>query len=377
LGADLTVLRERDTTSDGIPHERLYVQQDAQGNVTALVNTSGVVVERSVEDPYGVRTVLTPSFSPRSATLYDWKYYHQGLRLDASGTLYDNRARMYSPTLMRFLQNDPLGFGAGDPNTYRYEGNGPTGGLDPGGMEDNVVVRNGTIIDMSRNRCTGGYGIGPIGSMSLGLGNWNADVTRLKEFFEDAPTIGTYLRWRQRQWDSAPAWMADPRFGNPACLPPPEAPWWGWLLHGVSAGAQLPGAGGGIGMVRGPVAKLPAGARALTAGEGASIVNRAGITYPSIIDPRTGEAVSFPTTLVRTPLASRLGTLTKHEKKAFIQEWQARGFAEPAGGWDAYQIHHIQPREWGGTHAFENLVPVERRFHEQVVTPWWNNFAGR
>jgi RHS repeat-associated protein len=93
-------------------------------------------MERSVEDPYGTRTVLTPSFGPRSATPYDWKYYHQGLRLDASGTLYDNRARMYSPTLMRFLQNDPLGFGAGDPNTYRYEGNGPTGGSDPGGLQD-------------------------------------------------------------------------------------------------------------------------------------------------------------------------------------------------------------------------------------------------
>jgi RHS repeat-associated protein len=135
------VLRDRDTDNNGSLDERLYVQQDANGNVTALVNIAGAVVERSVEDPYGQRSVWTPNWQSRPVSLFDWKYYHQGLRLDATGTLYDNRARMYSPTLMRFLQNDPLGFGAGDPNTYRYEGNGPTGGLDPGGKQ---VIVGGT-----------------------------------------------------------------------------------------------------------------------------------------------------------------------------------------------------------------------------------------
>jgi uncharacterized protein RhaS with RHS repeats len=36
---------------------------------------------------------------------------------------------------MRFLQNDPIGFDAGDANTYRYEGNDPTRRLDPSGMD--------------------------------------------------------------------------------------------------------------------------------------------------------------------------------------------------------------------------------------------------
>jgi RHS repeat-associated protein len=140
-GGDLMVLRDRDAdgnSGNGL-EERLYVQQDANGNVTALVGlVSGAwsVVERSAEDPYGAVTVLTPNWTTRSASLFDWKYYHQGLRLDGSGTLDDNRERMYSPTLMRFLQNDPAGFAAGDSNTYRYEGNGPVSGSDPSGMED-------------------------------------------------------------------------------------------------------------------------------------------------------------------------------------------------------------------------------------------------
>ncbi len=48
---------ERDTA--GGP--RLYVQQDAHWNVTALVSTSGAVQERYAYDPYGKATVLNPT----------------------------------------------------------------------------------------------------------------------------------------------------------------------------------------------------------------------------------------------------------------------------------------------------------------------------
>jgi YD repeat-containing protein len=43
---DTMVLRDRDATGGGTLSERLWVQQDANWNVTALVNTSGSVVER-------------------------------------------------------------------------------------------------------------------------------------------------------------------------------------------------------------------------------------------------------------------------------------------------------------------------------------------
>lgn len=29
------------------------------------------------------------------------------------------------------------------------------------------------------------------------------------------------------------------------------------------------------------------------------------------------------------------------------------------GGWAEYDIHHIKPREYGGTNDFWNLVPVQ------------------
>ena len=44
------------------------------------------------------------------------------------------RHRDYSPTLGRFIEQDPIGFEAGDNNWYRFVANGPTGKMDPGGL---------------------------------------------------------------------------------------------------------------------------------------------------------------------------------------------------------------------------------------------------
>ena len=55
---------------DGHPglEERVYYTNDANMNVTALVNTSGTVVERYVYDPYGKVTFLMGDWSLRTAT---------------------------------------------------------------------------------------------------------------------------------------------------------------------------------------------------------------------------------------------------------------------------------------------------------------------
>src|SRR5207244_3840005 len=85
---------ERDT-----PTQRLYVQQDANWNVTALINTSGNVQERYIYDPYGAVTVLDPSWNLRSGSSFAWVYLHQGGRYDSNSGLYNFRNRTYSPTL--------------------------------------------------------------------------------------------------------------------------------------------------------------------------------------------------------------------------------------------------------------------------------------
>ena len=103
-------------------------------------------------------------------------------------------------------------------------------------------------------------------------------------------------------------------------------------------------------------------------------VNRAGNPYPEVIDPRTGEPIHFPgEDLQKVPVSERV-TWGAQERGAFIKEWYDRGYPTPEGGWSGYDIRHIQPREYGGTNDFDNLVPVPRDVHQQQFNPWWREY---
>jgi RHS repeat-associated protein len=133
---DALVLRDRDadgSSGNGL-EERLWVQQDANWNVTALVNGSGSVVERDVYDPYGNVSVLSASWGSLTATAYAWIIGHQGGRWDATTGLYGFRNRDESAVLGRWVEMDPSGFSAGDTNLYRDVCNRPIDATDPWGL---------------------------------------------------------------------------------------------------------------------------------------------------------------------------------------------------------------------------------------------------
>src|SRR5262245_38727627 len=49
---------------------------------------------------------------------------------------------MFDPTVGRWLQEDPIGFDANDPNLYRYVKNTPTNAPDPSGMRPEPPAQN-------------------------------------------------------------------------------------------------------------------------------------------------------------------------------------------------------------------------------------------
>ena len=131
---DGLVLRDRDTDANGTFDERLYSLQDANWNTTGLVNAGGTVQERSTYTPFGQVTFRDGSGSTLSASAKDWVFLHQGGERIAAGD-YEFRNRLYSPSLGRWLSNDPLGFDAGDQNWFRAVRNNPGNGLDPIGLD--------------------------------------------------------------------------------------------------------------------------------------------------------------------------------------------------------------------------------------------------
>ena len=130
---DNLVLRDRDLTGT---LERLYPLQDANWNVVAICNPSGVVQERYAYAAYGVCTVLNPDFSIKSGgTAYDWTVLYTGRELGwATGLyLYYYRSRNYLAELGVFVSRDPIDTIAGDVNLVRYVLNRPTAAVDPEG----------------------------------------------------------------------------------------------------------------------------------------------------------------------------------------------------------------------------------------------------
>ncbi len=97
---------------------------DALGSTVALADSSGTVQTSYTYDPFG-----KPSST--GATSSNTQQY-TGLQNDGTGLQY-NRARYYSPTLQRFISEDPLGFGGGSVNLYAYAGNDPINASDPSG----------------------------------------------------------------------------------------------------------------------------------------------------------------------------------------------------------------------------------------------------
>jgi RHS repeat-associated protein len=200
---------ERDRDADGNPanglEERLYVQQDANWNVTALISTSGAVQERYIEDPYGQASVLAPDWSSRGSSSFAWNYLHQGGRYDSTSGLYNFRNRDYSPTLGRWVSQDPLGYGAGDANLYRYVENSPANSIDPSGLAKNPGYEPAEKIpDLPALRPPAYVGPGPDGWQSY---YWNGS-------FWMVPL------------DGGPAIRLGPRPGAPLFIPglPPPTP---------------------------------------------------------------------------------------------------------------------------------------------------------
>ncbi len=53
---------------------------------------------------------------------------------------------MYDPSVGRWLEEDPVGFDAGDANLYRYAGNDPTDAIDPEGLQTDYPMNAPDVI---------------------------------------------------------------------------------------------------------------------------------------------------------------------------------------------------------------------------------------
>jgi len=117
-----------------------YLVADERGSVVAVTDTAGTAVAINSYDEYGI-----PGGSNRGRFQYTGQAWLSELGM------YSYKARIYSPTMGRFLQTDPAGYPDG-PNWYNYVGADPVNAVDPGGMA--AVCNDGFYLgDHSMGTC--------------------------------------------------------------------------------------------------------------------------------------------------------------------------------------------------------------------------------
>jgi RHS repeat-associated protein len=100
-----------------------YMDQDERGSVTRITDASGATVALNSYDEYGI-----------PASTNQGRFQYTGQSWLAEIGMYNYKARIYSPTLGRFMQTDPIGYGDG-PNWYNYVGSNPVNLVDPLGLD--------------------------------------------------------------------------------------------------------------------------------------------------------------------------------------------------------------------------------------------------
>jgi RHS repeat-associated protein len=117
-----------------------YYHGDGLGNVNELTDGSGNVAKTYRYDSFGKISAQTGSL--------DQPFAFTGREYDAETGLYYYRARYYDPKAGRFISKDPIGFGGGDVNLFRYVGNDPGNWVDPNGESAAASFSSWIAIDL-------------------------------------------------------------------------------------------------------------------------------------------------------------------------------------------------------------------------------------
>ena len=269
---------------------------DERGSIIARTDGSGNVNLIQSYDEYGVPNPSNGTFFQYTGQIY----------LSQLG-MYYYKARFYSPTLGRFMQTDPGGYGDGM-NWYAYAHNDPVNGSDPLGLDDTTIVATGQppiVVTANRSSadesCSGdncwitadnsgsmpsepGEGYHPIPPVSVNVPN---DKQRCAKGLKEAKKGMDSVQRAKSAWDTIKSAAAAAGI-NPALLAAVGVRESGFGAPGT--GHEQDGAGVGVGVFQLTVAP----GSGVTEAQASNLPTSAGIAATHLAGDMTKLATHFP-----------------------------------------------------------------------------------
>ena len=145
---------------------------DGIGSTLAITDSAGNISGSYTYGPYGNTSHTGSATAPNQ---------YSGRENDGDTNLYYYRARYYSPTLNRFISQDPIGLGGGM-NVYAYVNGNPISDTDPLGLKDWNEQETLQLLQQAYSSSTAGRIQGLLNIYNNSKGNgpydfgWNEDT---------------------------------------------------------------------------------------------------------------------------------------------------------------------------------------------------------